>query len=327
VLIDSKIIIDGADVDSNLQSVWDSTAGDHDMATASNSTAGAPTMTASQKFMFDLRGWLLLPAVLTPGEVESCRRHVLAIHANPPVLPEHERNSFSGPCQELLDHPAVVAVLREIIAPDLVDPMWRADETRDFVADRSRPSLAYGFRCDNSFTMIRSADPNTPLGPHNGGPAMGPSHHYQVIDGRILSPSVRVVWELTDVPRNGGGTPFLSGSHKSHFNVPAEHLQRGSPGWESYECPAGSVVLFSENVCHGSAAWTNTAEPRMAVFNHYMHYGMRFHRTPPPPAAIDAMPPLRRTLFRDVWMFEPGEGGFRSNAGYSPGNRARAHEA
>jgi hypothetical protein len=286
-----------------------------------------PGMTTSQRFLFDLRGWILLPSVLTREQVDGCKRHLLAIRADPPTLPEHERNSFSGPCQELLDHPAIVAVLREVIAPDLVEVKWRNVETRDFAAERSKPSMAYGFRCDNSFTMIRSADPNTQLGPHNGGPAMGPSHHYHVIDGRILAPSVRVVWELNPVSKNGGGTPFLSGSHKSCFNVPGEHLRADSPGWESYECPAGSVVLFSENVCHGSAPWTDTTQPRMAVFSHYMHYGMRFHRTPPPPAAIEAMPPLRQTLFRDVWMFEPGEGGFQNNISYSPENRAKGHEA
>lgn len=63
-------------------------------------------MTVEQKFLFDLKGWIALPAVLSPDQIAACRRHLEAIASNPPTLPEHERNSYSGPCQELLDHPA-----------------------------------------------------------------------------------------------------------------------------------------------------------------------------------------------------------------------------
>jgi hypothetical protein len=84
------------------------------------------------------------------------------------------------------------------------------------------------------------------------------------------------------------------------------------------------MVVFSENVCHGSAAWTDTSQPRVAIFNHYTHYCMRFHRTPPPREAIEEMPPIRRTLFRDVWMFDFRAGKAIGNAYYAPDNRAVA---
>lgn len=284
-------------------------------------------MTQDQKFLFDLRGWIVLPAVLTDAQTDACKRHLEGMAADPPKLPPHERNTYSGPCQELLDHPALVAVLREIIAPDLTGPEWTPVELKDRDAEARKPSLAYGFRCDNSFHMVRRAGQPLPLGAHNGGPAMGPSHHYQFVNGRIFSPATRVVWELNEVQKDGGGTPFLSGSHKSNYNVPPAFQRRGAEGWESYACPAGSVVIFSENVCHGSAAWTDPRQPRMAIFNHYTHYCMRFHRTPPPPEVVEAMPPLRRTLFRDVWMWDRGEAGAIGNAHYARDNRARAAEA
>jgi hypothetical protein len=222
----------------------------------------------------------------------------------------------------LLDHPALVAILREIVHPDLTTHDWVPEELKDPQAEARKPSLAYGFRCDNSFAVVRKAGEVMLLGAHNGGPAMGPSHNYQFVNGRIFSPSTRVVWELNAVSKDGGGTPFLSGSHKSNYNVPHAMQRRDAPGWESYECPAGSLVIFSENTCHGSATWTDPAQPRVAVFNHYMHYCMRFHRTAPPPEAIDAMPPMRRTLFRDVWMWGRADGKVIGNAYYAPENRA-----
>src|SRR4051812_15669628 len=108
-------------------------------------------MTPEQLFHFDLKGWLVVPSVLSRAEVAACRKHVEDARATPSPLPEIERNTYAGPCGELLDHPVVVDVLRELVAPDLVRPEWVSPENRDFAADRAKPSLAYSFRCDNSF--------------------------------------------------------------------------------------------------------------------------------------------------------------------------------
>ena len=53
-------------------------------------------MTDEQKFLFDVKGWLLLPAVLNADEIQAVKAHLLA-----------GGNGFTGPAQELLDHPAV----------------------------------------------------------------------------------------------------------------------------------------------------------------------------------------------------------------------------
>lgn len=280
-------------------------------------------MTELQKFIFDLKGWLVIPAVLDEAQTEACRQHLSTLAHNSEALPEHERNTYSGPCGELLDHPMLVPILGEIIAPDLTTQTTNITSTLPAEGE----TLAYGFRCDNSFPVIREASRSTPFSPHNGGPSMGPSHNFDFIHGKMVAPSVRVVWELNMVEKNGGGTPFLSGSHKSNYEIPAElREQMDELCWESYSCPAGSLVMFSENVCHGSAPWTNPDEPRMAIFSHYMHYCMRFHRMAPHPATIEAMPPLRRTLFRDVWMYDRPESTVRLNNYYHTDNRAHSRE-
>lgn len=274
-------------------------------------------MTEHQKFVFDLKGWILLPELLSEQKCADCRDHILGFTRNPESIPEWRRNSYSGPCADLLDHPVIVDILRTIISPDMtaewVEPGERA---------QPKESTVYGFRCDNSFYMIRSAGNEVPRNPHNGGPAMGPSHNYDIVNGSIFSPAVRVAWELTAVEHAAGGTVFLSGSHKSFMPVPQEYTH-GDEYWETYSCPAGSAVLFTENVCHGSAPWTNPDHERVAVFNHYMHYCMRFHRTVPNERALDEMSALRRSLFRDVWMLDVEGGKLTPNVEDTRENRAQ----
>ena len=102
--------------------------------TVISTTADPVPMTDAQKFIFDLKGWILLSGVLEPELIEACQEHLHKLKHEPNSLPEHERYSLAGPAQELIDHPAIVGVLREIIAPD------------------PGPD-SYGFRCENSFAM------------------------------------------------------------------------------------------------------------------------------------------------------------------------------
>ena len=82
-------------------------------------------MTSEQKFFFDLRGWILLPAVLSEPEIEEMKAEVYG----------GARQSYEGALQRLLDHPAIVGILSEILSED---PFVKED--------------CYGFRCEGSFT-------------------------------------------------------------------------------------------------------------------------------------------------------------------------------
>src|SRR5205823_1834230 len=101
----------------------------------------------------------------------DCHQHLTDICERPDSLSEYERNSFAGPCQELLDHPAILSVLCEVIGPDVSEH-------------------AYGFRCDASTFDIRAPGwrPQPSQGPHNGGP-MEPTHTYDFRRGRIFNSS------------------------------------------------------------------------------------------------------------------------------------------
>ena len=260
-------------------------------------------MTDEQKFFFDLNGWILLPEVLNEQEIEETKKEAYA----------GAKNAYAGGLQNLLDHPAIVGVLSEILSEEPFD----LDE-------------CYGFRCESSFITVRPPGWEKPQGtslPHVvRPPQQANAMRYQVAGKKIFSGLTRVVWELEEVKAGEGGTTFLSGSHKAHFNYggndPNTPNIGGSPweqninaAMEDYSCPAGSVVIFTESLLHAANDWTNSSNPRCAVFNCYNSLWAQWHRLNMDNETISKMPPKRRTLFRGVWQLG-------DNTEYSEDNRS-----
>ena len=259
-------------------------------------------MDPEQKFFFDLRGWILLPSVLTNSEIEEMKAEVYA----------GAGQSYHGALQNLLDHPAIVGILNEILSE------------APFVHDD-----CYGFRCEGSFTAVRKpgwrkaslSDSGLPhvVRPPQQANAM----RYQVAGGKIFAGLTRVVWELEEVIAGQGGTSFLSGSHKAHFNYGGPDPYRpnisGSP-WEenmrdtmdNYSCPPGSAVIFTESLVHAANDWTNPSNPRCVVFNCYNSIWAQWHRLNLSHEIIGTMPPKRQSLFRGTWAIGGGSGGNRA---------------
>ena len=274
-----------------------------------NTKVEQAAMTPEQKFFFDLRGWILLPAVLSQTEIEETKAEVYG----------GSNHSYRDALQELLDHPSIVGILSEILS----EPPYVKDD-------------CYGFRCEHSFTTIRSPGWLASERGVGGGmphvvrpPQQANAMRYQVAGGKIFSGLTRVVWELEEVKEGTGGTSFLSGSHKAHFNYGGPDPYRGDikdSSWElsmreamdNYSCPPGSVVIFTESLLHAANDWTHPDYPRCAVFNCYNSIWAQWFRLNPSHETIMAMPPKRRTLFRGTWS----GGSSELNCEYSLKNRA-----
>jgi hypothetical protein len=252
-------------------------------------------MTDEQKYFFDLKGWLLRPSVLSAAESDAVRKHL-----------KEGGDSFSGPAQELLDHPRVADVLSEVLGGG------------------PSPEDYYNFRCEGSFVTIRQAGwtPSVTDIPH-GGPGIG-SMAYQTNGRTLYSGLTRVVWELNPVREGDGGTLFLTGSHKASFPQPPCVREKDNSYMESYECPAGSVLFFTESLLHAATTWKNPEVERVAIFTAYNSIPSQYHRLNLPHEQIQAMPPKRRTLFRGVYVHDftirPHEAG--GNHYYSADNRS-----
>ena len=263
-------------------------------------------MTDEQKFFLDLKGWITLPAVLNDSEIEEMKAAVYG----------GAKQSYEAPLDRLLDHPAIVGILSEILAED------------PFVKDD-----AYAFRCEASFTVIRPTGWDTADRRDNGMPHVvrppqkANAMRYQVAGGKIFSGLTRVVWELEEAKAGLGATSFLSGSHKAHFNYGGPNPYASSIGdspWEdamresmeSYSCPAGSVVIFTESLVHAANDWTNPDNSRCAVFNCYNSIWAQWHRTNLAYETVVKMPKKRQSMFRGTWQLGQGKNE------YSEENRA-----
>ena len=251
---------------------------------------GEPTVipTDKQKYDFDRNGWILFPGLLSDENIEEMRAFATRVRKEPDSLPEHDRCGMGGPLAKLIDHPVVVGFLNEFLAY----PACASEES-------------YGFRLETSNVQYRSTrdDIQRKFSPHNGSGLFRPpweSHYYRQIPGQAWSGLTRVVWELNPVKMRRGGTLFITGSHKAAYPAPASAFEPDSPIWDTYECPAGSLIIFSEPTSHSASEWTDEEYDRVAVFNLYNAISTRWTNWLPHPDLLKTLCPKRRSLFRDV---------------------------
>lgn len=178
-------------------------------------------MTEEEHFCFDTAGFLVRPAILAPEQIAAIIDQIDYIKHDPgSLLPAH-RATPGGPSN--MQH----------IGPDI--------------------------RLESSVSVWREqGEAHGEL--HGGGPQQGdPIFGYPVRNGRIHAGMVRVIFELTDVTKDDGGTHFIVGSHKCNFPMHPDHMSlemgKRSPFLMTYEYPAGSAIFFTENLCHTGPEW------------------------------------------------------------------------
>ena len=245
-------------------------------------------LTQKQKYNFDRNGWLLIPGVLEGGELAEMQAYAERLRHDPDSLPETEQNTLSGPLAKLMDHPVVVGFLNEFLA-------YPACASED----------SYGFRLETSHLMFRSVkeDVQRQFNPHNGNGLLRPpwdSHYYRCVPGKAWSGLTRVVWELNPVKYREGGTLLITGSRKAAYPAPVSAFAEDSPVWDTYECPAGSVIFFTEALSHSASTWTDEENDRLAVFNLYNTVANRWQSWLPHPDLLASKHPKRQSLFREV---------------------------
>ena len=63
-------------------------------------------LTEDQRYLFDTRGWVLIPGVLGESEIQEMREFCYQLKQEPASIPEHHRYSIGGPLEAFLKPPS-----------------------------------------------------------------------------------------------------------------------------------------------------------------------------------------------------------------------------
>ena len=123
---------------------------------------------------------------------------------------------------------------------------------------------------------------------------------------------------LPPPPHLSDGRPLLT---RAEFDKPSSFdVEATRALMQSYACPPGSLLVFTESLLHATAEWTHPTRERIAIFTHYCNIYSQFHRLLLPHEAIVTMPKLRQSLFRGIW-----DGDWGGLDGQKPGERGNFH--
>lgn len=207
-------------------------------------------MNEEQRYLFDLNGYLTIPDAL---DADAVRRVNEAIdkgiaEETGPDMRTHRFGDLLGRdavFREMIDNGPVADVLVEIIGDD-----YRLDHT---YAD-----------------VIRSGQGPIGTSLHGGAVPYRPSEYYMVQGSTIHSGLVAVGFNIHDVGPDDGGFGCVPGSHKSNFAFPGQWRQLADDPEvvRRVTGPAGTAIVFTEAMVHGTLPWRGSQERRTAFYKY-----------------------------------------------------------
>jgi ectoine hydroxylase-related dioxygenase (phytanoyl-CoA dioxygenase family) len=231
-------------------------------------------MDANQRYLFDVQGFVVLENQL---DVQLLNEINAAIDAHPDRI-----GSTDFPLSAGASAFTERARRREFddalawLAPNR-NPFWRL-LTLPSIMRLMLDLIGDGFRLDSMMgTLMEPSTEGFVL--HGGGGDPDSLARYAVVDGKIRNNLVTVSYALTDVEPGRGGFACIPGSHKANFPCPAS-LRRLEPGGgHALQIPvgAGSALVFSEALIHGTLPWTGCTE-RRTLFVRYSPGAVSFRR-------------------------------------------------
>jgi hypothetical protein len=215
--------------------------------------AMAALMTAQERFLFDLNGFLVLRGVLSPDEVKAANTAV-DLHASQ----LHARSAAALQNAEA-DTPLAAAGPRLDMGGMLY---WQKPHCDPFRSILAHPTLVPyltallgdGYRLDHQPLLIAQDGDSEGFKLH-GGPLtssgqFNPELQYRFSGGTMWNSLLAVSVQLTDHGPGDGGFCVVRGSHKLNLPVPDDFANGASEAFRDHihqpTTRAGDVVLFSE---------------------------------------------------------------------------------
>jgi len=220
-------------------------------------------LSETERYLFDTQGCLIIEDALSPSELErllagiprSDDGRVAADEIGDlKNLLDYEEPMF----RELVNLPSILPYLEDLLlGPEVAWP-------------DSSPQWSRRFYLSHEYGLFFEAGKKGPWF-HGGGTPHEPWLQYQVRNGRIFCGLLAVSYALTDVGVGDGGFWYIPGSHKANFPLPfAIRSYEQIPACVVQPAiKAGSAILFTEALTHGTRAWT-AAHERIVLFYKYL---------------------------------------------------------
>jgi len=224
------------------------------------------------KFLFDLRGFLVVRNVLSAREIEEANT---AINGHT----FHERKGELRNTKENTELAGDMSTGRFDMAGMLG---WKDGNTvfRDML---THPKLVpylhmlvgNGYRLDHSPLVLAQNKGSEGFSLHGGSIDRAgnfiPQLQYTCRNNSITNTLLAVSFQLTDHNKGDGGFCVVPGSHKINFSPPEDMMIGRDEEFlrtcvQQPETRAGDVVLFSEATIHGCLPWKADHQRRIALY-------------------------------------------------------------
>ena len=239
-------------------------------------------MTDTEKYLFDVHGYLVIRDALTAAQLEAANAAVDA-HAHEIKLRPNDLARTSetlkgsigrGDLGGLLtwDKPHC-DIFRELIALPAFAPYLEE-------------LLGPGFRLEamNALTMDEGAEG---FWFHEGAEPHDRSRGFLYRNGRMFCGMTNIAVQLTDVGPDDGGFACMPGSHKANYPGPDNVRLHNEAQERIVQIPAnaGDAVIFLECLMHGALPWTASHQRRTVLMRYQsgvVSEGLMGTWTPPP---------------------------------------------
>ena len=241
-------------------------------------------MTDEELYLFDLNGYLLLEAMLSPDEVAAANDAIDKQVANGAAhiqqrSPEH---ALGGGSKALAGSSRRLALGGD---GNLIGwPRPYCEPFRDMIVHPRQTAcltalLGKGYRADAG-PVFMGTDPGAEghLLHGGGGDRHNLSEAYFFKNDRIYSGMVVVEIALADEGPDDGGVAVIPASHKSNYPCPSPIKRCEAHPWLVKKLPlkAGDGVIFTETLTHGALPWCAHHQRRIILTRYTPGY-MAYH--------------------------------------------------
>ena len=258
-------------------------------------------MNDREKFLFDMRGYLLVPDFLSQEDVAKMNEAV-DVHEDQTtedtkmygggMLGTKGRRSMGGlvtweqpycqPFRDLIAHPKLIPYLNTILGRG-----WRL-ESPPGVATSPKGAGGHGLHGTTN-RQFRGAE------------------CYIHTNGQIRAGLTILQVQLHDIHEGDGGIAVIPGSHKANFKCPEEIMLYEEDKEVVYNVASktGDLIIFMEATLHGALPWTAEYDRRSVLWSYapkYMTYHNHLYEAKLPDW-VDELTEAQRAAMEPAYMY------------------------